>query len=797
MSEKIGDIHIDISMETAELLKSASSADFALEKLEKSLESAAKTVEKFDAKLNKMAKTVNENTTTAGKSKRAFEELAGAMLKGGQNTESYISSLSSLGYLFGGLAGVVATAAGVLLADFISSLSNSKTEIERLKQAMSQLDNVIKFSQNGVAALSNEYAILIKSNADLAQSIKNATLAEYKLQIKNSTAAVKELVNEQSSFWRSIIGGKVSVAEMGDVLSKLNITTDDFSQAMAQARALGEGYEHQITSITGTTSYLAKQFGISADEAFKLGKKLTDLADNPSPDMISQLMNYLTSLNSTSLEGEKRLRAFTTELGEAGFTAVKASGYVDMLANSVDALNTITQQSNFESMKQGFEQEAIMLEKGAKAAKDYAIEHANLTDEQKKDLLAMNAENEALRENKKLKAATKSKGGSTAINQATNQLKQQEQALEIVRLKAEGMDKQAFILAATQRLGAKATSKQVEQAKAYADVMYDLTQAAPKFDSLKNQYGLESERLKAEYDQKIAFLDEYAIAHAAKHREIEATRNAIALEYQQQREEAQWQEFMKSSEGAAMLGGVIDSLNGTISNAFTGLLTGSKSAREALASISSTILNQVVSSFVEWGMASTRRAILDIANTKKATAAQVSGIATATSAQTAAIQTQTATSTVAAAQTTAAWTPAATVASIGSFGGAATIGLAAVMSALTMAASGRKNGGPVSAGSMYRVGENDQPEIFKANNGSQYMIPGNSGRVFSNKESQGGGRSGGGGSVTVVVNQTNHFGDKESRGDDRRLAITISEIIKAEVTHQIADQMRDGGMLSK
>lgn len=52
---------------------------------------------------------------------------------------------------------------------------------------------------------------------------------------------------------------------------------------------------------------------------------------------------------------------------------------------------------------------------------------------------------------------------------------------------------------------------------------------------------------------------------------------------------------------------------------------------------------------------------------------------------------------------------------------------------------GRENGGPVSASSMYRVGEGGKPEIFKANNGSQYMIPGDNGRVISNRDIGGGG----------------------------------------------------------
>ncbi|MBN9706448.1 tape measure protein [Enterobacter roggenkampii] len=51
----------------------------------------------------------------------------------------------------------------------------------------------------------------------------------------------------------------------------------------------------------------------------------------------------------------------------------------------------------------------------------------------------------------------------------------------------------------------------------------------------------------------------------------------------------------------------------------------------------------------------------------------------------------------------------------------------------------REHGGPVNANSMYRVGEGGKPEIYQANNGSQYMIPGDNGRVISNRDIGGGG----------------------------------------------------------
>lgn len=59
---------------------------------------------------------------------------------------------------------------------------------------------------------------------------------------------------------------------------------------------------------------------------------------------------------------------------------------------------------------------------------------------------------------------------------------------------------------------------------------------------------------------------------------------------------------------------------------------------------------------------------------------------------------------------------------------------------------GRKNGGPVSAGSMYQVGESGMPEIYQASTGKQYMIPGDNGKVISNKD-----LGGGGGQIQVSI----------------------------------------------
>lgn len=77
------------------------------------------------------------------------------------------------------------------------------------------------------------------------------------------------------------------------------------------------------------------------------------------------------------------------------------------------------------------------------------------------------------------------------------------------------------------------------------------------------------------------------------------------------------------------------------------------------------------------------------------------------------------------------------------------------------------------------------------------MIPGSSGRVYSNKDMRNS-TSGSQGGVTVIVNQTNHFSESESAvGNEQNLAKQLGDQIKSAVRTELTAQMRSGGMLSR
>ncbi|CZU16511.1 TPA: tape measure protein [Enterobacter hormaechei] len=249
--------------------------------------------------------------------------------------------------------------------------------------------------------------------------------------------------------------------------------------------------------------------------------------------------------------------------------------------------------------------------------------------------------------------------------------------------------------------------------------------------------------------------------------------NAANTEYEQARIAAQWEIYRNQSTTNQLMADAIDSLQGGATNAITGLLNGTQSLQESFANIGTTILNSVVGSLVQMGIEWVKSQLMGQA---AAAASLASTMAQATAAA-------------------SAWAPAAMSASIATMGSATAIGQTAyagsLLAAKGMAVAGaRYNGGPVDAGSLYRVGENGKPEIFQASNGSQYMIPGDNGRVISNKDMQGGG------SGTSVV-QNVSFTINTTGGIDDATMAKMAQMMKQVSLSTIRDQQRPNGLLRR
>ena len=229
------------------------------------------------------------------------------------------------------------------------------------------------------------------------------------------------------------------------------------------------------------------------------------------------------------------------------------------------------------------------------------------------------------------------------------------------------------------------------------------------------------QQLANENARKLALIQQYEEQGVLTHQNALALRAAADTEYEQARIAAQWEIYRNQSAGNELLATSLEGLQSGASSALTGLINGTQSLQEAMANVGSTILNSVIGSLVEMGMQWVKSQLMGQA---AAAASLASTMAQATAAA-------------------SAWAPAAISASIATMGSAAAVGQSAyagsLLSAKGMAIAGaRYNGGSVSANSMYQVGENGKPEIYQASTGKQYMIPGDNGRVISNKDMQSG-----------------------------------------------------------
>lgn len=713
---------------------------------------------------------MKNGTESAGKSTNGFRN---ALQQGGYQVQDFIVQVqggqsalvafsqqgSQLASVFSPVAGAVLTIATVIAGSLMASLSNGKNAIDAMKDAISAMDQVISVSSNGVAAYSDKFAALAKANTTVATLMRQQAQLELSAALSKVSKEVSKASGEFVTFgdrlFASLSGANVSVKSFNDYLSMLNITTNDFGEAMKQAASAGLAGQSTMNSMIATVGALASRFDLTDQQAFEFAKQLSEIAKNPSNEKLNELIVTLQKVGEGQSAGAQKAREYAARLLEIATTTTDATMRLKALKEMTDSL-TSSQDKALQTARQTLFIERQTGDERLKAQAWRDAEAQGLKQNTAAFREYYNVRLETYRQQERNAKAAKDE--RNANNQLKTELKQQEtiqQKLNKLRDEAllaghaestKELSREQAILNAQQSLGKAATQEQIKLAGEYAAKIWDQKNA------LKEQAAAEREKqrveksyqglraiaspttgIDSEYQQRMADLDAYAAEYPQKITEIEQTRAAIEAQYRQQRIDAMWAEWQQQSLGAQLFGTALDSAMSTASNSITGLLTGTMSVQDAMRSLGSTVLNSLVNSFVEMGVQWVKSAVMG-------QTAQVAATATTTAAQTAGLATTTAASTAAAATTTAAWTPAAIVASIGSFGGAAAIGVGAVLGALAMGIAGkRKNGGPVSAGSMYEVGENGLPEIFQASNGRQYMIPGNDGSVISNKDITGGG----------------------------------------------------------
>lgn len=824
--------------------------------LDEAQENGARSAAVLAAQLRSGSKATDEEKQKIGELTGRLYDMKTGVENGAKGTGSWKSSMQQAGYQVqdfiiqvqggqsalvafaqqgsqlagafgpgGAIVGSIIALSSVLAGVLITSLNGGKNAMDALKDAAEAMDKVITVSQNGVAALSDKYANLARTNAEAATILRNQAMIEYNAAIAKIPKSINDASNSIVSFTdklkTSFVGGIASIDEFNKNLSTVGVTADTYSKAMEQARSAGAKFTVNANAIQNTVTTLADKFGVSEQRAFELSKQLSEVANNPTPEALQRLVLELQSTESSTKSGADAIRTFLGPLTELVRVAGEAQINLSGMKKEVDNL-TSGQKNLIKQSERNLALSKLQGEARARLQAQYAAEDAGFA---KDDPHAKQMEDDAAATYKNTEAqktlkSEQKKGASQAesIAQKLANLKQQS---ELAADSTSKLSREQAILNAQQSLGKGATKEQIALAGQYAAKKWDTANAikaeaaAQKLlpESRENatykqdvddlntalaakkisqeQYNQTSERLAATHQANLAKIQseqavtpqqdavgsvdpvqqlanenarKLALIQAFEQQGLVTHQNALMLRanadksYEQARIAAQWEMWRNQSIGNEMLAASFDSLAGNASNAFTGILTGSMSAQEAMQSLASNALNSLINGFVQMGVEWVKSAIMG-------QTAQIAATAATTSAAVAGTATTTAASVSSAAATTAAWTPAAIVASIGSFGGAAAIGIGAVIAAMAMAggiAGKRKNGGPVSAGSMYQVGEDGMPEIYQASNGSQYMIPGDNGKVISNKDLTNGG---GGGVVVNINNYTSSNVDAQATPD--------------------------------
>lgn len=849
MAEKVGEIYYDVDLDTAQMIAANQKARQELDNLGNQAKGAAAGVKNLETQMKSSAAAVNQATKAGGSFRSQFQQAGYQIqdfivqVQGGQSAlVAFSQQGSQLAGAFGptgAIVGAVIALGTVIAGTLITALNGGKNAMDALKDAADEMDKVITISQNGVAALSDKYANLARVNGQVATLMRNQALLEYNQAIAKIPGAISDATGAFVSLGDKVsgafTGGIPSVNNFSRAMSDLNITTDTFSDVIKQVPARLGGVDPALSAINNTVTALSSKLGISDQAAFELAKQLSDLSKNPSPQALQDLANKLQSMISSSKDGQAAIAALLGPIVALSREAANAAFNVSLLKNNTDNL-TEGQKNLIKQSERNLALSKLQGEARARLAAQYAAEDAGFakddphTKQMQADAAATYSNLEA---SQKLKAEQKKSASQMdSIAQKLANLKQQ---AELSADSTNTLSREQAILNAQISLGKGATQQQIQLAGEYAAKKWDTAnaikaqaaaekllpetrenanykkdvedlktalaakkisqqQADATAEQLEKQHQVNIAKIRAEQvvspaqdaigtvdpvqqlanqnAQKLALIQQFEQQRLITEQQGLSLRNAANTEYEQQRIAAQWEIYKNQSAANSLLADAVDSLQGGATNAITGLLNGTQSLSEAFANIGTTILGSVVSGLVEMGLQYVKNMLMGQA------AAAASLAATAAQATAAA----------------SAWAPAAISASIATMGTASSVGTTAYSTALLASkglaiAGAREHGGPVNANSMYRVGEGGKPEIFKASNGSQYMIPGDSGRVLSNKDIGGSGSDGGGTVFNVA------FNIQTTNGIDDATMQKMAGMMKQVALYQMKDQTRPGGLL--
>ncbi|EOX9034747.1 tape measure protein [Enterobacter hormaechei] len=726
MSEKAGEIYYDIEADVSGLLKAQGKANKSLDSIGNSATNAAKKMDELQTNINRVAGAI----------------AASLVVDWGKAFLVAADNMSQLNARIERLTGSAATASQTMqsLMRISSATGGSLQDTAKLWETLSTALRDTGATNGQVIQLTETLQKIGRIGGSSAEEMANA-LRQFGQSISSGTVRAEEfnsILEQMPELARQIAAGMgVSIGELRQLMLDGKLTAEDALNAIQkQTGSVNAEFEKLPRTLSQANTALTNSFLSmidSVNQATGASTGLVAVIDSMTA-ALDRLVGkaasadaQISDLNSTAEMFTRRARTWSW-LGLDGWEAQnkalaglsnKAAMLVGDLAAVSKASQTAANTKPIEIKTTG-SATSSKAKGGKSAAQKEAEQYAKAQD-------SINEKLEALRQESILAAGS------------TSELTREQQ-----------------LLRAEMSLGADATDEQRQKAREYKAQALDTAEALKKqaqaerdkqaaqsnFSSLQSQASPVAS-VESQFQQQIEQLNQYAALYPQKIAEVEAVRASIEEQYRQKRLDAQWQELSQMNIGFGMLTSAVDAFGGNASNVITGLITGTMSAQDAMRSLGNTMLNSVVNALVQVGVEALKNFIIGQTLGAASTAASV-GMATTTAA---------------------AWAPAAALASLASFGANSAPAMAGIASTVGLAqglalAGARYNGGPVSAGSMYQVGERGKPEIYQASTGKQYMIPGDNGRVISNKDMTSGG--GGGAPILNIYNYSSASVDAQA-----------------------------------
>ncbi|MCL0109800.1 tape measure protein [Klebsiella pneumoniae] len=611
--------------------------------------------------------------------------------------------------------------------------ADTVTSIEAQKEAISDLKDTISGLQSDYekyTTLARQYGVTEDQNNGFVIKARDAA-------------------NELAKKRRDLDGATATLKQTEDALHLINIQVnqgivDQMRAARDNAIAIAEA-EKQASFLGGTQAFLAEKLGQSTQalKAFNSESLKINWGGKEGEKLIKQAERRLAL---SKLEGEAKARQ------QAAYDAEDA-GVTDELAIKRLQDNYAATERNTQARKDQKKEDKAAESEAKKLANQQESVAQKLANLKQQSELAAGSTQELSREQAVLQAQQSLGKGATQeqialagkyrgeIWDTANALKAQAAAEKLLPEARENASYQQDVKDLQTALAAKKITQQQynqtsEQLEAQHQVNLAKIRAQQTVSPMQEARGQIDpvQQLANQHAQELALIQQFETQKGQITQRGLELMNAANTQYEQQRIAAQWEIWRQQNAGYEVAAAAFDSFAGNASNALTGIITGSMSVSEAMRSLGSTVLNSVINSFVQMGVEWLKSVIMGQAGMTAA-----SGMAIAQGQLIA-----------------ASMAPAAAMTSLATAGANAIPAQAGIASTVGMAqalsiAGARYNGGPVSAGGLYQVGEKGKPEIYQASTGKQYMIPGDNGKVISNKDMQ----SGGGVSVQVnVINQS-------------------------------------------